>query len=24
VPEAPLQEYSSPLHWDPTLGMRVR
>ena len=24
VPEAPLQRYSSPLHWDPTLGMRVR
>jgi kynurenine formamidase len=24
LPEAPLQTYSSPLHWDPTLGMRVR
>jgi kynurenine formamidase len=24
VPEAPLREYSSPLHWDTTLGMRVR
>jgi hypothetical protein len=24
VPEAPLQTYSSPLHWDPALGMRVR
>ena len=24
VPEAPLQRYSSPLHWDAELGMRVR
>jgi kynurenine formamidase len=24
LPEAPLQSYSSPLHWDPALGMRVR
>jgi kynurenine formamidase len=24
VPEAPLQQYSSPLHWDAALGMRVR
>jgi hypothetical protein len=24
LPEAPLQQYSSPLHWDPVLGMRVR
>jgi kynurenine formamidase len=24
VPEAPLQRYSTPLHWDPALGMRVR
>jgi kynurenine formamidase len=24
LPEAPLQTYSSPLHWDPALGMRVR
>ena len=24
VPEAPLQRYSVPLHWDPVLGMRVR
>ncbi|MBA3262343.1 MAG: cyclase family protein [Thermoleophilaceae bacterium] len=24
VPEAPLQQYSTPLHWDPALGMRVR
>jgi kynurenine formamidase len=24
VPEAPLQQYATPLHWDPALGMRVR
>ncbi len=24
VPEAPLQRYDVPLHWDPALGMRVR
>jgi kynurenine formamidase len=24
LPEAPLQRYDTPLHWDPTLGMRVR
>jgi kynurenine formamidase len=24
VPEAPLQKYDTPLHWDPNLGMRVR
>jgi kynurenine formamidase len=24
VPEAPLRKYASPLHWDPTAGMRVR
>jgi kynurenine formamidase len=24
LPEAPLQTYSTPLHWDPALGMRVR
>jgi kynurenine formamidase len=24
VPEAPLQTYDTPLHWDPALGMRVR
>ncbi len=24
VPEAPLQRYATPLHWDPVLGMRVR
>jgi kynurenine formamidase len=24
LPEAPLQEYATPLHWDPALGMRVR
>jgi kynurenine formamidase len=24
VPEAPLQKYDSPLHWDPQAGMRVR
>jgi kynurenine formamidase len=24
VPEAPLQKYHSPLHWDTNLGMRVR
>jgi kynurenine formamidase len=24
LPEAPLQQYASPLHWDPALGMRVR
>ena len=24
VPEAPLQQYDTPLHWDPALGMRVR
>jgi kynurenine formamidase len=24
VPEAPLQSYDTPLHWDPALGMRVR
>jgi kynurenine formamidase len=24
VPEAPLKKYSSPLHWDPSAGMRVR
>ena len=24
VPEAPLQEYDTPLHWDPQQGMRVR
>ena len=24
VPEAPLQEYDNPLHWDPQQGMRVR
>jgi kynurenine formamidase len=24
VPEAPLQKYAEPLHWDATLGMRVR
>jgi len=24
VPEAPLREYSSPLHWDANLGIRVR
>jgi kynurenine formamidase len=24
VPEAPLQKYRSPLHWDTNLGMRVR
>jgi kynurenine formamidase len=24
LPEAPLQQYSMPLHWDPVLGMRVR
>ena len=24
VPEAPLRQYSSPLHWDDTRGMRVR
>jgi kynurenine formamidase len=24
VPEAPLQKYAKPLHWDTTLGMRVR
>jgi hypothetical protein len=24
VPEAPLQKYDSPLHWDTNLGMRVR
>ena len=24
VPEAPLQLYENPLHWDPVLGMRVR
>jgi kynurenine formamidase len=24
VPEAPLRQYSSPLHWDTTRGMRIR
>jgi kynurenine formamidase len=24
LPEAPLQKYDDPLHWDPGLGMRVR
>jgi kynurenine formamidase len=24
VPEAPLQKYAQPLHWDPSQGMRVR
>jgi kynurenine formamidase len=24
VPEAPLQKYGTPLHWDPSRGMRVR
>ena len=24
LPEAPLQRYDTPLHWDPALGMRVR
>jgi hypothetical protein len=24
VPEAPLRQYSSPLHWDSSRGMRVR
>jgi kynurenine formamidase len=24
LPEAPLQRYDKPLHWDPTAGMRVR
>jgi len=24
LPEAPLQQYASPLRWDPSLGMRVR
>jgi kynurenine formamidase len=24
LPEAPLQSYETPLHWDPALGMRVR
>jgi kynurenine formamidase len=24
LPEAPLQRYATPLHWDPALGMRVR
>jgi kynurenine formamidase len=24
LPEAPLQRYETPLHWDPALGMRVR
>jgi kynurenine formamidase len=24
LPEAPLQSYATPLHWDPALGMRVR
>jgi hypothetical protein len=24
LPEAPLQKYDSPLHWDTDLGIRVR